>query len=118
MSPGFSDSLFVRGANRVAVSLLDVPVLGRLVRRGLVVIRYTGRRSGTTYELPVGYRRSGDTVVIRVGMPDRKTWWRNFLAGGGPVTLVGIDGRDRTGQAVARRDDRGGVAVTVHLEPT
>ena len=46
--------------------LLDVPLLGRLVRRGLVEVRYVGRRSGKTFEIPVGYRRSGDTITIGV----------------------------------------------------
>jgi hypothetical protein len=117
MAPGFSDSAFVRGSNRVAVALMDAPVIGRLIRRGLVVIRYTGRRSGQTFELPVGYRRKGDTVVIRVGMPDKKAWWRNFLGEGSAITFVGLDGRDRAGRAVATRDDRGGVSVTVRLDP-
>jgi hypothetical protein len=116
MAPDFSDSVFVRGGNRVAVILMDAPVIGRLIRRGLVVIRYTGRKSGKTFEIPVGYRRSGDSVVIRVGMPDKKTWWRNFLREGSTITFVGLDGRDRTGHAVATRDDRGGVSVTAVLD--
>jgi hypothetical protein len=115
---GFSDSVFVRAVNGLAVSLLDMPVLGDLVRRGLVVIRYVGRRSGKTFEIPVGYRRSGDRIVVNVGMPDGKKWWRNFLGEGGPVTFVGMDGRDRTAHAVATRDERGRVSVTAHLDAT
>jgi hypothetical protein len=115
MAPGFSDSVFARGFNRAAVALMDAPVVGRLIRRGLVVIRYTGRKSGKTFELPVGYRRSGDSVVVPVGMPDRKSWWRNFLGEGSAITFVGLDGRDRTGHAVATRDERGGVSVTAAL---
>jgi hypothetical protein len=116
MAPGFSDSLFVRVSNRAAVALMDAPVVGRLIRRGLVVIRYTGRKSGKTFELPVGYRRSGDSVVVPVGMPDKKSWWRNFLGEGSAITFVGLDGRDRTGHAVATRDERGGVSVTAALD--
>ena len=102
--------------NRVAVALLDAPVLGRIVRRGLVKIRYVGRRSGKTVELPVGYRRSGDgTIVIGVVAPDAKTWWRNFLGEGSPITLLGLDGRDRIAHAVAHRDAQGRVSVTVTL---
>jgi hypothetical protein len=116
MAPGFSDSVFVRGFNRLAVALMDAPVVGRLIRRGLVVIRYTGRKSGKTFELPVGYRRSGDSVVVPVGMPDKKSWWRNFLGEGGTITFVGLDGRDCTGHAVATRDESGGVSVTAKLD--
>jgi hypothetical protein len=113
---GLSESRFVRDFNGLAVKLMDVPLLGGLIRRGLTTIRYTGRRSGTTFELPVGYRRSGEAIVIPVGMPDRKNWWRNFLGEGQPMTLLGFDGRDRTGHALAHRDDRGRVSVTVTLD--
>lgn len=116
MAGGFSDSVFVRGVNGLAVRLMDAPVVGRLVRRGLVEIRYVGRRSGKTFAIPVGYRRSGDTIVVPVGMPEKKNWWRNFLGDGASITFVGLDGRDRTGHAVAARDERGRVSVTAHLD--
>jgi len=99
--------------NRVAFALLDAPVLGRHVGRGLTKIRYVGRRSGTTVELPVGYRRSGHDIVIGVAAPDAKTWWRNFLGDGAPIELLGIDGVDRIAHAVANRGERGRVTVTV-----
>jgi hypothetical protein len=102
--------------NRLAVALLDAPVLGRIVGRGLVKIRYVGRRSGKTVKLPVGYRRSGDDIIIGVAAPDAKTWWRNFLGDGGPIELLGLDGRDRIAHAVASRDDNGRVKVTVQLD--
>ena len=54
--------------------------------------------------------------MIRVGMPDKKAWWRNFLGEGSAVTFVGLDGRDRTGHALATRDERGGVSVTAQLD--
>ncbi len=116
VAKGFSDNAFVRTVNAIAVGLLDVPVVGRFVRRGLVQIRYVGRKSGKTFQTPVNYRRSGEEIVIWVGLPDRKKWWRNFLDEGGPVTLIGLDGRDRTGHAVATRSDGGGVSVRVRLD--
>jgi hypothetical protein len=115
MATRMPDSQFVRAINGLAVALLDAPVLGRIVRRGLVKIRYVGRRSGKTVELPVGYRRSGDDIIIGVAAPDAKTWWRNFLGDGGPITLLGLDGRDRIAHAIATRDDQGRVSVTVKL---
>jgi hypothetical protein len=101
--------------NRLAVALLDAPVLGRIVGRRLVKIRYVGRRSGKTVELPVGYRRSGNDIIIGVAAPDAKTWWRNFLGDGAPIELLGLDGRDRIAHAVADRDGQGRVMVTVQL---
>ncbi|WP_101947044.1 nitroreductase/quinone reductase family protein [Mycobacterium sp. 3519A] len=101
--------------NKVFVALIDAPVVGTVVRRGLINIRYVGRRSGKTIQTPVGYRRSGDRIVINVTAPDSKTWWRNFLGEGGPITLLKLDGRDRTGHAIASRDEKGRVQVAVQL---
>ena len=117
MARGFSESPIVHVVNAVAVGLLNAPLLGAVVGRGLVVIRYVGRRSGKTFEIPVGYRRRpGNSVVIGVASPEAKNWWRNFLGDGGPLTLVNLDGRDRPGHAVAHRDERGSVSVTVRLD--
>jgi hypothetical protein len=55
-------------------------------------------------------------VLIGVNLPNVKTWWRNFLGDRSQLTLR-LDGRDRTGQAVAQRDGSGRVTVTVRLEP-
>jgi hypothetical protein len=116
MARGIFDSPVVGIANRGFVRLLNAPVIGRFVSRGLVVIRYVGRRSGRTFETPVGYRRSGNRIVINVVAPDKKNWWRNFLGEGRPITLVNLDGADRTGHAVAKRDEKGRVTVTVDLD--
>jgi hypothetical protein len=113
MERAINTSPVVPMINRVAIALLYAPVLGRLVGRGLTKIRYVGRRSGKTVELVVGYRRSGEDVIIGVAAPDAKTWWRNFLGDGAPMELLGVDGRDRIGHAVATRDERGRVTVTV-----
>jgi hypothetical protein len=101
--------------NKVFVGLIDAPIIGPFVRRAMINIRYVGRRSGKTIETPVGYRRSGEKIVINVMAPDNKTWWRNFLGDGGPITLLKFDGQDRTGHALADRDAAGRVSVTVTL---
>ena len=102
--------------NKFFVALINAPVIGALVRRAVINIRYVGRRSGKTIQTPVGYRRSGDTITINVMSPDRKTWWRNFLGEGGPITLLNLGGADRTGHAVATRDEQGRVSVVVQLD--
>ena len=116
MARGIFDSPIVGIVNKLFVALIDAPVVGQLVRRGLINIRYVGRRSGKKIETPVGYRRSGERIVINVTTPDNKTWWRNFLGEGGPITLLKLDGQDRAGHAVADRDEKGLVKVTVKLD--
>ena len=115
MARGIFDSPIVGIVNKVFIGLIDAPVVGPLVRRAMINIRYVGRRSGKTIETPVGYRRAGEKIVINVMSPDKKTWWRNFLGDGGPITLLKLDGQDRTGHAVADRDAAGRVSVTVTL---
>nr|WP_218003119.1 nitroreductase/quinone reductase family protein [Nocardia asiatica] len=105
----------VRAVNGGVVALLDVPLLGKLLGKGFVVITYVGRRSGRTFSTPVNYWRKGDELVIGVAMPDKKSWWRNFTDEGGPITLH-LDGADRRGHAVAQRDERGRVFVKVRLD--
>jgi hypothetical protein len=67
----------------------------------LVLLRITGRRSGRTFELPVKYATDDAGLVVTVGAPERKRWWRN-VDGPTPVEVVL---RGRTAQAVAERDE-------------
>ena len=82
--------------NQLAAGLLRSP-LHRVVSGWLLLLTYTGRRSGRTMTLPVAYAADGDSVVIIPGRPHTKAWWRNFV-GGGPVEVV-LAGRRRTGTA-------------------
>ena len=115
MARGIFDSPVVRFVNSGAARLIDAPIVGPLVRRSMVVIRYTGKRSGKTFQTPVNYQRRDGDVVIRVMTPDSKTWWRNFTGEGGDLTLTNFDGAYRTGHAVAHRDERGRVTLSVTL---
>lgn len=101
--------------NRGATALITSPRWGRIVGLGLTEIRYTGRRSGRSVVLPVGYRRRGSDILIGVAMPDGKKWWRNFTGEGAPLTIL-LGGTQRPGHAVATRDARGRVTVTVRLD--
>jgi deazaflavin-dependent oxidoreductase (nitroreductase family) len=103
-----------RTANPVVRVVLSSP-LHPLLSRSLALITVTGRRSGRRYTVPVGYRQDGDRVLIRVGWPERKHWWRN-LKDAGQVEMC-IRGARRTGQASARGDERTGVTVEVKLHP-
>jgi len=116
MSSRVFDNPVARAFNRAAAGLTNLPLIGDLVGRSLVEIRYTGRKSGRSFQTPVNYRLDGDRVTIAVMSPDAKSWWRNFLGDGGPITLLNFRGSDRSGHAVATRDDRGRVRVAVQLD--
>ncbi len=53
-------------------------------------------------------------MKIGVAMPDQKSWWRNFLGDGAPMSIQFDE--ERTGHAVAHRDDRGNVEVVLELD--
>lgn len=105
----------VRRFNACAMALRSSPRFGKAVSKRLTVVTYTGRRSGRTFSTPVAYRRTGSTVTITVAFPNSKSWWRNFLGEGGPLSLD-LDGTAQTGHAVAKRDERGRVSITVLLD--
>lgn len=99
-------------ANRLLVPWLRSP-LGARLGRSLAVLEYEGRRTGATHRLVTGYRRDGATVVIRVGMPERKTWWRGFRS---PQPLrLRLAGEDH--RAVARVVEGDRVEVVAELRP-
>lgn len=103
--------------NAVVAPLVRSPRWGWLVSRFMVVITYTGRRSGRIITTPVAYSRRGEDILrIRVELPDKKVCWRNFEGDGAPISLR-LRGAQRVGHATAERDGRGRVAVTVHLDP-
>jgi deazaflavin-dependent oxidoreductase (nitroreductase family) len=61
-----------------------------LVSGGMLLITFTGRKTGRQYTTPVGYYREGN--VLWVITSRARTWWRN-LRGGAEVTLR-LRGRD------------------------
>jgi deazaflavin-dependent oxidoreductase (nitroreductase family) len=62
-------------ANSTMTWLLGTPAAALLDER-ICTLRYVGPRSGRTVTLPVQYARDCASVVIAVGWPERKTWWR------------------------------------------
>jgi hypothetical protein len=68
-----------------------------LLSRGLMLITVTGRKTGRTYTIPVGYLTMDDAILILVSEPSRKTWWRNYLEPG-PIGLR-LRGRELHGTA-------------------
>lgn len=98
-----------RIVNPFVLALLHSP-LHPLLSGRLVLLRVTGRRSGRMFELPVGYVLNDAGLVITVGSPERKQWWRN-IDGPTPITLV-LGGRTRTGVAELLES---GATTQVHI---
>ena len=65
--------------------------------------------------MPVGYRQVGGQVIVNVGWPERKQWWRNLRHGARVETR--IRGHRREGRAQARGDEHTGVTVELDLDP-
>jgi deazaflavin-dependent oxidoreductase (nitroreductase family) len=90
--------------------LLRSPLHG-MVSKSVLLITFTGRRSGKTYTTPVDYSQDGDQVTVFT----HANWWKN-LRGGAPVTLR-IRGRDLQGLAQPVAEDKHAVAagLAAHL---
>lgn len=100
--------------NKPVAAIAASPRLGARMRRSIALVTYTGRRSGRTFSIPVAYRRRGEEIEIAANMPDAKTWWRNFVGDGAPMSVT-FDGEKRAGHAVAHRGADGRVTVRVRL---
>jgi len=91
--------------NSVILAVLRSPA-HRLLSGLVVELRYTGRRTGREYAVPVQYARAADRLVVFPQDAPHKTWWRNFRAPQ-PVT-VRLARRLHSGTArVVDRDDPG-----------
>lgn len=88
--------------NPIMVWLLELPLHGML-SGNMMVIQYTGRKSGKAYRLPISYKRVNDTLLT--SSYKRRTWWRN-LRGGVPV-IVHLQGKDIPGQTEVIEDEQG-----------
>ena len=107
-------AVFNRTGNPLIRAVLSSP-LHPLLSHGLALITVTGRRSHRRYTFPVSYRKDGDRVIVKVGWPEHKRWWRN-LSDGGQVEMR-IRGTRRNGRAEVHGDERSGVTVEILLEP-
>jgi deazaflavin-dependent oxidoreductase (nitroreductase family) len=90
--------------------------LHRMLGSRLLVLTYTGRRTGRTYELPVMAAPPGDDLVVVAGWHEGKSWWRNFGEEPREVT-VRVGGRRRpfTARRLAPDDGRYREAVDAYL---
>jgi deazaflavin-dependent oxidoreductase (nitroreductase family) len=98
--------------NKIMKFVLRSPVHG-LVSKTVLLITFTGRKSGKTYSTPVSYSQHDDQVYIF----SHAAWWKN-LRSGTPVKLR-IRGRDLQGRAeqpVAEDKQVVAAGLTAHLQ--
>jgi deazaflavin-dependent oxidoreductase (nitroreductase family) len=88
----------IRLLNPFVAGILNSP-LHSLVSKDMMLIRFTGRRTGKSYTTPVSYAREGNLVRCFTHAP----WARNLR--GGAEVRVRIQGQDREGRAEAISGD-------------
>ena len=89
--------------NRVMSAVLRSPLHG-IASRSVMLITFSGRKSGSSYTTPISYLREGDMVKAF----SHARWTKN-LAGGAPVTL-NIRNKEYHGQADLVTDDKETIA--------
>lgn len=96
--------------NKAMKFILRSPLHG-MISKYLLLITFTGRKSGKTYTTPVSYSQEDGQVTIFT----HANWWKN-LRGGAPVSLR-LRGRELQGVAESVAEDKQAVAtaLTTHL---
>jgi deazaflavin-dependent oxidoreductase (nitroreductase family) len=89
----FAATLRAHLVNPVLRGLLRSPA-HRALSGSVLLLAYTGRRSGVRRELPVMYAVLDGHYVVAAGQPETKTWWRNFAGDDRPVAVT-VAGRRR-----------------------
>jgi len=90
--------------NNAMKFMLRSPVHG-MVSKTVLLITFTGRKSGKTYTTPVSYSQHDDQVYIFT----HAAWWKN-LRGDMPVTLR-IRGQEFNGLAEPVAEDKQTIAA-------
>ncbi len=83
--------------------------LHSLMSKSVLLISFTGKKSGNEYMTPVQYARQGQTIWIMVGAPQQKVWWKNLI--GGALVRLCLQGswQEGQGKAILGSEDPQGV---------
>ncbi len=65
--------------NPIVAAILRSP-LHSWISGSVMLVNYTGRKSGKSYTLPVNYLRDSDNLITLSSR--ERVWWRNLLDGG------------------------------------
>jgi len=75
----------------------------------LLLLTFTGRKSGRKYTTPLRYKQDGDTLLVTVLYP----WWKNLVVE--TQVSVLLRGEVRTGAAEVLPEHDGEVVIKIHL---
>ncbi|HET8851604.1 MAG TPA: nitroreductase/quinone reductase family protein [Ktedonobacteraceae bacterium] len=95
--------------NAIATTILRSPWHGIRSDR-LLLLTFTGRKSGKEFTTPMRYVQEGETLRMKVVYP----WWKNLV--GEATVRVLLRGEMRTGTAEVLPEEDGEVVVKVHLK--
>ncbi len=87
--------------NPLITAILRSPLHG-LVSKHMLLLTYTGHKSGTEHTLPVNYLRNGDCLTV-ISFRHR-TWWRNFRDSASVTLRLCGKTVPATAQAIADED--------------
>ena len=96
-------------ANAIATTILRSP-WHRMRSDHLLLLTFTGRKSGKAFTTPLRYVQEGETLRLLVV---RSPWWKNLV--GEATVRVLLRGQMRTGTAEVLPEEDGEVVVKVHL---
>src|SRR5258708_33852539 len=88
-------------ANAIATTILRSPWHGMRSDR-LLLLTFTGRKSGKKFTTPMRYVQEGETLRMTVGYP----WWKNLVEQA--TVRVLLRGQRRTGTAEVLPEEDGG----------
>jgi hypothetical protein len=91
------------------VSLILRSPLHRLISDRLLLLTFTGCKTGKLVTIPVGYTPEGDTLILFSSY----SWYKN-LRGGRPV-VVHLKGQGRTGRAEVTEEREAVLKAAEHL---
>ena len=90
--------------NTIVGTILESP-LHPVLSGSTVLVKYRGSRTGDEYVTPVQYADAHHGLVVLVGEPDTKTWWRNFIEMGQATVLLKGEWTPMTAHALRGADD-------------
>ncbi len=97
--------------NQLMFILLRLPVVHRVISKEILLISFTGQKSGKRYSTPVGYLKEGNKIII---LTKRfRQWWHNFEQSA--AVELRSEGHDYQGQAAALTDVETMIPLLVHI---